>query len=72
MNGYDVAKNLAAEPLTTHIPIIILTCMVSLDLQKTVPETKAIGYLVKPVEHSSLLKAINLALEKNKFQEGKS
>jgi PAS domain S-box-containing protein len=59
MDGYEVCRYLKMDPLTSSIPIIILTALEHDDAAKKALSMGADGYLVKPFETESLLFTIN-------------
>lgn len=64
MNGYEVIHFIKENPVTREIPFIFLTAKVDLsDIRKGM-ETGADDYITKPFTVKSLLKAIQIRLEK--------
>lgn len=64
MNGYEVIHFIKENPLTREIPFIFLTAKVDLaDIRKGM-ETGADDYITKPFTVKSLLKAIQIRLDK--------
>lgn len=64
MNGYEVIYFIKENPVTREIPFIFLTAKVNLaDIRKGM-ETGADDYITKPFTVKSLLKAIQIRLEK--------
>ncbi|MFZ4528534.1 MAG: response regulator [Undibacterium curvum] len=50
MNGFEIATQIRANPLTSHIPIILLTASSREDFQFQGYESGAVDYLIKPIE----------------------
>lgn len=63
MSGLEVAKSLRAQ---TMIPFIFLTAYGDADIVKQAAEHGAMGYLVKPVDISQIVPAIEAALARGK------
>lgn len=63
MSGLEVAKSLRAQ---TMIPFIFLTAYGDADIVKQATEHGAMGYLVKPVDISQIVPAIEAALARGK------
>jgi two-component system alkaline phosphatase synthesis response regulator PhoP len=68
-DGYAVCKELKADPQLTHIPILLLTAVVSKIpttryTQQMGLETEADDYLDKPVEPKVLVERIETLLSK--------
>ncbi len=63
MSGLDVAKTLRAQ---TTIPFLFLTAYGDTDIVKQATEHGAMGYLVKPVDISQIVPAIEAALARGK------
>lgn len=63
MSGLEVAKSLRAQ---TTIPFIFLTAYGDADIVKQATEHGAMGYLVKPVDISQIVPAIEAALARGK------
>ncbi|MBW2652848.1 MAG: response regulator, partial [Deltaproteobacteria bacterium] len=68
-DGYEVCKELKADPDCSDIPILLLTAVVS-QISKTTythrmgMETEADDYVDKPVEPSELVRLVERLLEK--------
>lgn len=62
MDGYEVARRLAGDPVTSTIPVIVLTAAVGPDLGQKVSEVKAADYLTKPFKADELLEKIKRTL----------
>jgi response regulator NasT len=63
MSGLEVAKSLRAQ---TMIPFLFLTAYGDADIVKQATEHGAMGYLVKPVDISQIVPAIEAALARGK------
>lgn len=63
ISGLEVAKSLRAQ---TMIPFIFLTAYGDADIVKQATEHGAMGYLVKPVDISQIVPAIEAALARGK------
>lgn len=63
MSGLEVAKSLRAQ---TMIPFIFLTAYGDADIIKQATEHGAMGYLVKPVDISQIVPAVEAALARSK------
>ena len=63
ISGLEVAKSLHAQ---TMIPFIFLTAYGDADIVKQATEQGAMGYLVKPVDISQIVPAIEAALARGK------
>jgi len=63
MTGIEVCKILKQDPVTTDIPIIIVTAKSSADDAKEGLEAGAFDYIKKPFEKVELLARINSALK---------
>jgi two-component system OmpR family response regulator len=55
MDGFQVLKRLRADPLTAHVPVLILTARRAPDDIKTAIRLGATDYLTKPFNHEQLL-----------------
>lgn len=70
MDGYEVARNLRADPKTVNIPILMFTAKSQLDDKVTGFEAGADDYLTKPTHPSELqahVKALLARSSKNKL-----
>lgn len=64
MDGFTVLKRLRADPLTAHIPILILTARRAPDDIKTAIRLGATDYLTKPFNDEQLLARVARLLRK--------
>lgn len=64
LNGYQVCKQLRADPRTAHVPVIILTARSQRIDQKTALEAGADLYLSKPVTPNDLIEKVNELLSR--------
>src|SRR5215469_14592078 len=49
MSGYDVCRELKADPATAHIPIIFLTAMSEIEDERKGFDLGAVDYITKPI-----------------------
>ncbi|MEI9891340.1 MAG: response regulator [Caulobacteraceae bacterium] len=64
LDGFQVLKRLRADPLTAHIPILILTARRAPDDIKTAIRLGATDYLSKPFNDAELLARVARLLRK--------
>ena len=64
MDGFTVLKRLRADPLTAHVPILILTARRAPDDIKTAIQLGATDYLTKPFNDEQLLARVARLLRK--------
>ena len=55
MDGFQVLKRLRADPMTAHVPVLILTARRAPDDIKTAIQLGATDYLTKPFNDEQLL-----------------
>jgi CheY-like chemotaxis protein len=48
MNGWDVCASLKADPVTEHVPVIVLTAAVTATLANDAANAGCATYLLKP------------------------
>lgn len=63
MSGFDVLKQLKADPLTADIPVIFVTTLGETENEEIGLQLGAADYLTKPIRPSVVLKRIQLQLE---------
>lgn len=64
MDGFQVLKRLRADPLTAHVPVLILTARRAPDDIKTAIRLGATDYLSKPFNDEQLLARVARLLRK--------
>jgi DNA-binding response OmpR family regulator len=64
MDGFTVLKRLRADPLTAHVPVLILTARRAPDDIKTAIQLGATDYLSKPFNDEQLLARVARLLRK--------
>ncbi|NDV61238.1 response regulator [Puniceicoccales bacterium CK1056] len=70
MNGRDLCRNLKADPLTSHIPVILLTAQKSEVNELAGLETGADDYITKPVNLALMGRRLeNILLNRRKVRE---
>ncbi len=57
MDGYEVCRQLKADPATAHVPIVLLTARRDLD-QGQLAETGAAGVVFKPFQPDDLARQV--------------
>ncbi|MDR1995466.1 two-component system response regulator [Azonexus sp.] len=62
LSGYDVCRELKADPATCHIPIIFLTAMAAVEDEKKGLEMGAADYITKPINPPILLARVQTQL----------
>jgi CheY-like chemotaxis protein len=62
LSGFQVMENLAKDPITTDIPIIVLTSLGDRDVVKDAIRYGIVDYIVKPHDHEKLRDKINSAV----------
>ena len=63
MSGYEVCRNLKANPQTQHIPVLCVTSAHSPDTRRHAQAAGAQGLLVKPFIPAELVAQVNRQLE---------
>lgn len=58
MDGYEVARRLKADALSSSIPVIVLTAAVTPDLNSQVSKIQVAACIIKPFEPEALLETI--------------
>jgi DNA-binding response OmpR family regulator len=69
MDGFEVCRRLRSQPLTRHIPIIMLTGEVALDSRVQALDFGADDYVCKPFQFKELIARINARLRRNQFYQ---
>jgi two-component system OmpR family response regulator len=64
MDGFTVLKRMRADPLTAHVPVLILTARRAPDDIKTAIRLGATDYLTKPFNDEQLLARVARLLRK--------
>ncbi|MDR0777142.1 MAG: two-component system response regulator [Azonexus sp.] len=62
LSGYDVCRELKADPATSHIPIIFLTAMTAVEDERKGLEMGAADYITKPINPPILLARVQTQL----------
>lgn len=66
ISGYDVIKILKSTPATSHIPVLFLTAMTSIDDEEKGLSLGAVDYITKPISPSILIARVKTQLENKK------
>lgn len=66
MDGFQVLKRLKADPLTAHVPVLILTARRAPDDIKTAIRLGATDYLSKPFDDEQLLARVARLLHRRR------
>lgn len=59
MSGYDVCRQIKANPITEHIPVLCVTSAQSAEVRENVEAAGAQGLLIKPFATRELVAQIN-------------
>ena len=62
VDGWDVCEQLRKEPVTSEIPVVILTARYESGLRQRAHDLGCAGYLTKPCDIQSLTKEIHRVL----------
>jgi two-component system, sensor histidine kinase and response regulator len=62
VDGYGVLQQLQSQPHTRSIPVILLTAQANYETWRKAMEHGADDYITKPINHTELLKAIEVRL----------
>ena len=62
LSGFQVMENLAKDPITADIPVIVLTSLGDRDVVKDAIRYGIVDYIVKPHDHEKLRDKINSAV----------
>ena len=63
MDGLTATRRLAADPATTHLPIIVLTANVMRGDEERAREAGACGYIAKPIDTRSFARQVEACLK---------
>jgi DNA-binding response OmpR family regulator len=69
MDGFEVCRRLRTQPLTRHIPIIMLTSEEAIDSKVQALDFGADDYVCKPFQFKELVARINARLRRNQFYQ---
>lgn len=59
MDGIELTKNVRANSLYKHLPIIVLTTESQIEMKNEAKTAGATGWIVKPFDSVNLLKVVN-------------
>jgi two-component system alkaline phosphatase synthesis response regulator PhoP len=62
LDGWEVARKLAADPKTSEIPVVFLTARAGDEDRHLGEEAGAVGYVVKPFDPVSIATVVELTL----------
>ena len=71
MDGYEVCKKLKADPETSHIPVIFVTSLNSIEDQDKGLAIGGVEYITKPISKDIAIHRIETHLNLNKLKEVK-
>lgn len=69
MDGYEVCRELKAEPLTHHIPVIFITTLGDVEDERKGLELGAIDYIIKPFSPPIVIARIKNHLELKSYRD---
>jgi signal transduction histidine kinase/ligand-binding sensor domain-containing protein/DNA-binding response OmpR family regulator len=70
MNGLELAREIKADEITSHIPIVVLTAKTDLDTQVEALKTGADDFITKPFSSTYLRARIdNILMQRRRLQE---
>jgi DNA-binding response OmpR family regulator len=73
LNGFDMLKQLKADPTTTHIPVLFVSAGAGRERHQMATGLGAAGYLVKPVRMPELLNTVHhILVEHGNWQTPKN
>ena len=64
MSGDEILKELRADPLTQHIPVIVLSADATSRSRERLLDAGANAYLTKPLDLEGLLETADLTLRR--------
>jgi CheY-like chemotaxis protein len=62
LDGWEVARRLAADPATREIPVVFLTARAGYEDRLQGEQVGAVGYVVKPFDPVSIATVVDLTL----------
>ena len=69
MNGFEVCTRLKEDPVTQHIPVVMVTAVADSDARVTGLEAGANDFLAKPVDYTELYVRINNLLKIKEYND---
>ncbi len=66
MDGWDVSRRIKSDPRTAHIPLIAVTARTQLIDRQRALEAGCEDYIPKPIDFSTLLIAVERAIQKTR------
>jgi len=72
MDGYEVCRQLKADPETSGIPVVMLTASNDPQLNQKAFEAGAVACLTKPYRRASLMNCVDMALASRERSRGRS
>lgn len=69
VNGYEVTSRIKGNPLTSHIPIILVTALDSPEDRNRGFSSGADEFLTKPINKSELVKRVHSMIQLKKYHE---
>ena len=72
MDGYEVCRQLKADPVTRGIPVVMLTASNDPQLNQKAFEAGAVACLTKPYRRVSLMNCVDMALASSQRSRGRS
>jgi DNA-binding response OmpR family regulator len=64
VDGWDVARRLAADPATREIPVVFLTARTEASDKRLAQHLGSVGYIVKPFDPVELGKVVERVLDR--------
>jgi adenylate cyclase len=65
MDGYEVMRRLRKDPATTHVPVIFLTALTSIEEEQFGLDLGAVDYITKPISPPVVLARVHAHLERS-------